>query len=276
MKRLDDTEMLDLQDLDKDELIDLVTDLRVDLMNKDVTMQVWAHRGTNVGVEENTLEAFRKALHYNPYGLELDVRLCGSGEVIVFHDPTLWRTARSFEVVESISLKRIRKLLPYYVPTLSEFIEEFANKSKLCIDVKGSKFNDVALESSIVKALEQVDTSKYEFSSKSLLSLAKLYKLSKVEPEITLVLSNPKKLNWGHRILHIDNLSINDKFITKAPRSYNIWSNPIKKLKAKGYNVRVYTVNSPIRAQSLALMGADGIFTDDIASMLSKATLSQN
>lgn len=235
-------------------------------------MQVWAHRGTNVGVEENTLEAFRKALEYNPYGLELDVRLCGSGEAIVFHDPTLWRAIRSFEVVENISLKRIRKLLPYYVPTLPEFIEEFADKAKLCIDIKGSKFSDTALESSIVKAVDRLDTSRYEFSSKSLLCLAKMYKMSKVEPDITLVLSNPKKFKLRHRLVHIDNLSINDKYITKLTSGLSVWGNPIKKLKDKGFNVRVYTVNRPTRGQQLALMGADGIFTDDVAKMLSKAT----
>lgn len=232
-------------------------------------MQVWAHRGTNVGVEENTLEAFKKALEYSPYGLELDVRLCGSGEAIVFHDPTLWRSIKSFEVVENISLERIRKLLPYYVPTLSEFIEEFADKAKLCIDIKGFKFNQTALESSVIKAVDGLDPSRYEFSSKSLLCLAKLYKMSKVEPNLTLVLSNPKKLKLRHRFVHIDNLSINDKYL---PKQYNIWGNPIKRLKDKGFNVRVYTVNRPTRGQTLALMGADGIFTDDVASMLNKTT----
>src|SRR5262245_47720277 len=40
---------------------------------------------------ENTLTAFREAIDQGAVAVELDVRVAASGEVIVFHDPTLER-----------------------------------------------------------------------------------------------------------------------------------------------------------------------------------------
>lgn len=241
-------------------------------------MKVWAHRGTNVEAYENTIEAFNKAVECNPYGIELDVRLCASGEVIVFHDPTLWNQTRSFEVVSNISLSKIRKLLPYYVPTFDEFLEEFYNKSRFCVNTKGSKVRSVELESSIVKSLSGLDVSRYEFSSKDFLSLAKLYSLSDTKPEITLNLGNPKKLKLAHRFVKIDSVIISNMFVrprwgASEAEARSVMSEgigTIRRLRRKGYNVRVETVNNPIRAQDLALMGANAISTDHVARILRK------
>ena len=54
---------------------------------------VYGHRGTRTGAPENTLLAMRRALDQGADGIELDVRVCGSGEVVVMHDPDLMRVA---------------------------------------------------------------------------------------------------------------------------------------------------------------------------------------
>ena len=50
---------------------------------------VLGHRGARHAAPENTLKAFDMAAAEGADGVELDVRLCQSGEVIVLHDPTL-------------------------------------------------------------------------------------------------------------------------------------------------------------------------------------------
>lgn len=53
----------------------------------------FAHRGlhdVHTGVPENSMAAFRLAVD-NGYAIELDVRLLGDGNVVVFHDATLER-----------------------------------------------------------------------------------------------------------------------------------------------------------------------------------------
>ncbi len=54
------------------------------------TPTVIAHRGCPARGPENTLAAFRRAAAHAP-AVELDVRRCGSGELVVFHDERLDR-----------------------------------------------------------------------------------------------------------------------------------------------------------------------------------------
>lgn len=54
------------------------------------TPTVIAHRGCPARGPENTLAAFRRAAAHTP-AVELDVRRCGSGELVVFHDERLDR-----------------------------------------------------------------------------------------------------------------------------------------------------------------------------------------
>ena len=51
---------------------------------------MYGHRGTRRGAPENTLARDAAARStQGADGIELDVRLCGSGEVVVMHDPDL-------------------------------------------------------------------------------------------------------------------------------------------------------------------------------------------
>ncbi len=51
----------------------------------------WGHRGFSSEAPENTIEAFTLCVERNVLGVELDVQLCKTGEVIVFHDTNLER-----------------------------------------------------------------------------------------------------------------------------------------------------------------------------------------
>src|SRR3954469_22392426 len=59
---------------------------------------VLGHRGARHAAPENTLAAFELARKEGADGVELDVRLDGSGRVIVLHDPTLARVTGGAEV----------------------------------------------------------------------------------------------------------------------------------------------------------------------------------
>ncbi|HEY1418228.1 MAG TPA: glycerophosphodiester phosphodiesterase family protein, partial [Myxococcaceae bacterium] len=54
-------------------------------------MRILGHRGASSDAPENTLTAFQLALDQGADGVELDARLCASGEVVVFHDEWLER-----------------------------------------------------------------------------------------------------------------------------------------------------------------------------------------
>lgn len=80
--------------------------------------QVMAHRGASKREPENTAVAFRAAGELGAHGVELDVRRCASGELIVHHNPTL---------TDGRSLIGVAKAdLPAHVSTLDEALDACA------------------------------------------------------------------------------------------------------------------------------------------------------
>lgn len=71
---------------------------------------VVAHRGASADAPENTLTAFREAVAQGADGIELDVMVCGSGELVVCHDRWLDRLAGRHVDVGSTTLTALREL----------------------------------------------------------------------------------------------------------------------------------------------------------------------
>ncbi len=89
------------------------------------------------------MEAFQSALDQGANGLEIDVQLCGSGEIIVFHDFYLKRLFNKRRFTWSTPLREIREWgrrnsgrQDFYIPTLNEFIEQFKGTVPVNLDAK--------------------------------------------------------------------------------------------------------------------------------------------
>ena len=93
---------------------------------------------------ENTIEACELALNQGATALEVDVRYCGSGELVVFHDLTLSRVLARKGWLKSTLLDDLRKYpltnkqndKKIYVPTLREFINHFKNTVPINLEAK--------------------------------------------------------------------------------------------------------------------------------------------
>ena len=72
---------------------------------------VLGHRGARHAAPENTHAAFELARREGAAGVELDVRLVKSGEIVVLHDPTLTRVTRGADAraVEQLSWAEARQ-----------------------------------------------------------------------------------------------------------------------------------------------------------------------
>src|SRR5688572_1321796 len=88
---------------------------------------IFAHRGASLEAPENTMAAFRIALQYDVDGIELDVRRCASGEIVVFHDEDCMRMCGSPLKIAEATLDELRALelppflgIPQRIPTLEE------------------------------------------------------------------------------------------------------------------------------------------------------------
>ncbi|HQA97514.1 MAG TPA: glycerophosphodiester phosphodiesterase [Clostridia bacterium] len=75
-----------------------------------MSSQIFAHRGASGYAPENTLEAFEMAAKMGAHGVELDVHICRSGELVVAHDETLERVSDGEGWIKDYSLTELKKL----------------------------------------------------------------------------------------------------------------------------------------------------------------------
>lgn len=99
-----------------------------------------AHRGASGYEVENTLESIQKAIDLGVDGIELDVHICASGEIIVFHDFTLDRLTNVIGPTSNFSLSELKQIKikdKYEIPTLEEVLHLTHNKCWLNVELKG-------------------------------------------------------------------------------------------------------------------------------------------
>lgn len=116
-----------------------------------------AHRGVSRKLKDNSIEAINLAIMSTEYdGVEIDVQLCKSGEIVLYHDINLHGHFIKDLNFDELKLYNIASLEDIYkkVPFIQEKI--------LLIDIKGNDYN-------IVDALEGffkfMDTSNIYFCS---------------------------------------------------------------------------------------------------------------
>lgn len=98
------------------------------------------HRGAAGHSPENTIKSFLKAVELGCDMTELDVHVCGSGEVVVIHDDEVFRTTNGSGVVQQMSLEQLKALDAgegEKIPTLEAVLGVLKNKIKLNIELKG-------------------------------------------------------------------------------------------------------------------------------------------
>jgi len=126
---------------------------------------LFGHRGARGEAPENTMPAFQKALDAGMDGIELDARICRTGEVVVVHDATLARiTARRLPVM-AYSLSELKKLdvgshfsekyQGERIPLLEDVLELFGDKLILDIELKGKNIYAFGLEDRVIRMIHQ-------------------------------------------------------------------------------------------------------------------------
>ena len=98
------------------------------------------HRGAAGHAPENTLQSFEKAVLFGCDMTELDVHLCGSGELVVIHDETVDRTTDGSGKVSVLTLNELKLLdagQGEEIPTLYEVLSLLRGMIGLNIELKG-------------------------------------------------------------------------------------------------------------------------------------------
>ena len=112
---------------------------------------IFAHRGCSSLAPENTMAAFRRAREIGAPGIELDIHICRTGELVVAHDDTFLRTAPEGangrgRPIEELDFEEIRELdvgAPGFAgehpPLLEQVLEEFCPGMYIDIELKTRK-----------------------------------------------------------------------------------------------------------------------------------------
>lgn len=103
-------------------------------------MRCIAHRGFAGVNPENTLQALRDAAAAGADAVEIDVRRCGSGEVVVVHDETVDRVSDGSGRVADLALADLRNLdvlgSGEGVPSLAAVFERLPASATLHVELK--------------------------------------------------------------------------------------------------------------------------------------------
>ena len=216
-----------------------------------------AHRGAAGYEPENTLKAFRKAIQLGADMIELDVRLCKTGELIVMHDAKVNRTTNGRGKVVKKTLENIRHLdagKGEKVPTLTHALNSIRRKARVNIELKGKK--TAAPVSKIIEHYVKDKGWSYSDFLVSSFNHRELKRFKGFSPRVrigALTMKRPKRfIKLVRRLdpfsINISKSSINRRFM-KTAGNHSI-------------KVMAYTVNKNKDIKKMKELGVDGIFTD--------------
>ena len=229
------------------------------------------HRGARHAAPENTLAAFELAAREGADGIELDVRLDGSDEVIVLHDTTLARVTgnrdrRVAERVTSDALSHVDVGSGERVPSLRDVLE-FSRSRGLRVNVELK--HDVSRRRLLVAKIGELIGSLPDAPEWILLSCfhpVVVLRLSRALPQIPvawLVHKQQHVLRRAPAWRLLGAVGVHPEHVLITPAR-------LAALRAGGALVNTWTVNEPERAAALAELGVDAIISDNPGRVLAR------
>ena len=216
-----------------------------------------AHRGASGYEVENTIESIQKAIDLDADGIELDVHVCASGEVVVFHDFTLDRLTNTIGPISNFSLSELNLIKikdKYIIPTLLEVLELTKNKCWLNIELKGihsAKVTYEVLEKFCVE--NNYQRSNFLISSFQIDELKAFSQLSNNFPLAVLTQASIEQA--------ID-LAIEIKAKAIHPHFSLLTEESCNKAKELALQINTWTVNEKTDIEHVKRFSIDGIISD--------------
>jgi len=235
-----------------------------------------AHRGCSTKAPENTLPAFKKAAELGVPGIELDAQMCGTGEIVVFHDFTLERIGGINKTVSETPLDSLREVdagswfSPEYkgekIPLLSQVFEYLGDSVFYDIEIKHRLKKTREIENKIIKLIYHFSLeNRCCISSFNPFSLRAVNKLDSaintaliyaVHPEV------PVYLRRGQGALMTRARILKPHILLATPGSFFFRSKLFR------YSIVPWTVNDESECKKLFALGAAGVISDKAEEFL--------
>jgi glycerophosphoryl diester phosphodiesterase len=219
------------------------------------------HRGARHAAPENTFAAFDLALEEGAEGVELDVRMNASGDVIVCHDVTLERVTeqrdrRAIHTLSTSDCKSVRLTGGEPLPFLRDVLD-WAARREACVNVELKM--DGRRRPALVRAVAELTRAHVARGDLLISSFHPLAVLGHraLAPSIAsawlLDSAAASELPWlaraGCTALH--------------PKHTLITAERLARWKTRVARIHAWTVNEPERARELAALGVDCLITDN-------------
>lgn len=228
--------------------------------------EIVAHRGSSYAFPENTVLAAEEAWKEKADAVECDVYLTRDGSIVVMHDEDTKRTTGTKGLIVETDLADLQKLdagawksadfSGTKIPTLDEFL---ATGPRFFVEIKCGPEIIPALQASLQRSEippEKVAVISFDYdvvaaAKRALPQHPVLWILSyekkASQPAIEDVIAKAKAAN-------LDGLDLSGR--------WPIDKEFVKKVKAAGLSLYVWTVDDPVAARQLAAAGVDGITTN--------------
>lgn len=224
-----------------------------------------AHRGGRKWAPENTMVAFRKAIDWGVYGIELDVHRLKTGEIVVIHDDNVVRTTDGAGLIKDLSYRDARSLsaglwfgedfVGERIPLLEEVLDLADGQVVLNIEIKNAPIEYPGIELDLIKLLSQ-----YSYPERIIISSFDhkvLSKLHKRAPHFALaILAEAIFVNIESYAKQVGATLWHPAF--DCLRDYDV-----DEAHKAGLKVNAWTMNDPHQWSAGLEMGLNGIVTDD-------------
>lgn len=223
---------------------------------------VTAHRGSSGSAPENTLAALRQAVLDGADLAEVDVQATADGELVLFHDESLARTAGDPRCLWQVPYAELAVLDagswfgPQFageaIPRLQDAIAFAQGQLRLNLEIKSYDPNPEFKARLARWVVEQVQT--FKIGADCILTtfdLELLWHLHQQQPSLTL----------GH-IQTAAPKTVDDWIEVYSLRADSVTPEQVQLLQAQQKAVHLWTVNQPKQMQQLLSWGVESLITD--------------
>jgi glycerophosphoryl diester phosphodiesterase len=220
------------------------------------------HRGLGTVAPENTLEAIEEAARVGAGGVEIDVRPCRDGELVVFHDRDLKRMTGQPERVESLDWSELKRvdLGGATIPRLADVVS-LCERLDLFLNIELKR--DVPSRRQLVRSVAHYVR---RLGPEPVIALssfdpAMLAQLRRDAPGV------PRAVLYASRHRWVRRLAAPLAAVAVHPDHRLVRALDVRRAHAAGRRVMCWTVNDVGDAKRLLALGVDGVMTDDPAAL---------
>jgi glycerophosphoryl diester phosphodiesterase len=213
-------------------------------------IEVIAHRGASRDAPENTLAAFALAVAQGADMIETDLRLTADGAIALCHDPDV----QGAQIAE-LCLSALRERAPD-VPTLAEVLDAFGARVGFNLELKcGHDSDHRGIEERVLEEVRRRGLlGATVFSSFHESALCRL-RAGDPRARIGLLLRRRWMFRSVQRAMRLGAEAVHAPLDAVSAARVRRW-------RAAGLRVRVYTVDDPRDQQRLIGWGVNGLFTN--------------